>query len=138
MLTRDSILAAADLKTEDVDVPEWGGVVKVRVFSGASRDRLDAFLTSVVDAGGKLKDPTGLRSLVVILAACDEKGNALFSGKDAGALEQKNAVALNRVFEAAARINGLGAAFVSEAKADFFDGQSGSSGTVSPGSSAAP
>lgn len=133
MLTRDSILSAQDLKTEDVDVPEWGGTVKVRVFSGAARDRLDAFLAKVVDQSGKLKDPTGLRALVVILAACDEGGCALFSGKDAEALEQKSSVALNRVFEAAARINGLGATFVSEAKADFFDAPSEGSGTASPG-----
>ena len=29
-LTRDDILQAVDLKYEDVQVPEWGGVVRVR------------------------------------------------------------------------------------------------------------
>ena len=36
LLTRDEILAADDIKTEDVEVPEWGGDVRVSVMS---RDR---------------------------------------------------------------------------------------------------
>lgn len=129
-LTRDAILAASDLRVEAVDVPEWGGQVFVRVFSGASRDRLDAFLAKSLDASGKLRDPTGLRSLVVILAACDAAGEPLFSGKDAEALERKSSLALVRVFDAAAKLNGLGDTAINEAKADFFDGPSGKSGTA--------
>ena len=37
MLTRDAILNAADLKTEAVPVPEWGGDVLVRGLTGVSQ-----------------------------------------------------------------------------------------------------
>ena len=31
LLSKTAILAAQDLQTEDVEVPEWGGAVRVRV-----------------------------------------------------------------------------------------------------------
>ena len=34
LLTRDAILAAADIQTETVPVPEWGGEVAVRPLTG--------------------------------------------------------------------------------------------------------
>jgi hypothetical protein len=32
LLSKTAILCANDLQTEDVDVPEWGGAVRVRSF----------------------------------------------------------------------------------------------------------
>ena len=40
-LTRDAILAAEDLRTEEVPVPEWGGSVIVRTLRGDDRDAYD-------------------------------------------------------------------------------------------------
>ena len=37
-LSRDAILQREDIKTEDVEVPEWGGTVRVRGMSGVQRD----------------------------------------------------------------------------------------------------
>jgi hypothetical protein len=33
LLSKSAILCANDLQTEDVDVPEWGGAVRVRSFT---------------------------------------------------------------------------------------------------------
>ena len=41
LLSKTAILCANDLKTEDVDVPEWGGAVRVRSFTGRARDAFD-------------------------------------------------------------------------------------------------
>ena len=38
LLSKSAILCANDLQTEDVDVPEWGGTVRVRSFTGRERD----------------------------------------------------------------------------------------------------
>src|SRR6266568_7439297 len=35
LLNKAAILAATDIKTEDVEVPEWGGTVRVRTISAA-------------------------------------------------------------------------------------------------------
>lgn len=128
MLTRDTILAAKDLKTESIAVPEWGGEVLIRVFSGTQRDRLDAFIARSVDEKGKIKDPTGMRTLVVVLAACNEDGSALFRPEDMDALKAKSSIALNRIFDAASRLNGLAESGVESARESLAEGRSESSG----------
>lgn len=39
-LTRDAIIAAQDIRTEEIEVPEWGGALTVRGFTLAQRHRL--------------------------------------------------------------------------------------------------
>ena len=50
LLSKTAILTANDLQTEDVEVPEWGGAVRVRSFTGRERD---AFEASMVRGEGK-------------------------------------------------------------------------------------
>lgn len=100
-LSRADILGFKDSKIECVLVPEWGGEVYVKTFDGAARDRIEAH---VVACGSNVK---GLRSLVVSLSACDENGSELFTVEDIPALEKKSAVALDRVFAAASKLNRL-------------------------------
>ena len=42
LLSKTAILCANDLQTEDVEVPEWGGAVRVRSFTGRERDAFEA------------------------------------------------------------------------------------------------
>ena len=39
LLSKTAILAANDLKSEDIKVPEWDGAVRVRSFTGLSAMR---------------------------------------------------------------------------------------------------
>ena len=105
-LTRDAILKAHDLPTEDVEVPEWGGVVRVRGLTGAERD---AFEQSIVEQRGKntRMNLRNIRAKLVALTVVDEEGNRVFSDEDAEALGKKSAAALDRVFAAAQRLSGL-------------------------------
>ena len=109
-LNKASILAAHDVRIIPVEVPEWGGSVYVRTFSGRVRDSVDRFIASRLDAAGRLVDPSGLRIAVVIASACDKDGKLLFSPEDAPALEDKSAEALDRIFLAAKELNGMGGA----------------------------
>lgn len=106
MLTREAILQAVDLLTEDVEVPEWGGIVRVRGLTGAERDRFEG---SVVQVKGRkaAMNLHNLRARLVALTAIDEDGERLFSSKDVEALGEKSAAALERVFSAAQRLSGL-------------------------------
>lgn len=112
-LSRDDILMASDLQEEDVDVPEWGGTVRVRGLSGAERDR---FESSVVEMHGKkvVVKSENMRAKLVALCVVDESGGRVFSDRDVEALGQKSASALQRVFEAAQRLSGLTEADVEE------------------------
>jgi hypothetical protein len=115
ILSRDDILRAADLPTEEVHVPEWGGSVLVRGMTGAERD---AFESSVVElkAGNKATSVNmqNIRAKLVALTVVDEKGERLFSQADVELLGNKSAAALQRIFEAAQRLSGLTQADVEE------------------------
>lgn len=102
MLTREQILTADDRPSEIVQVPEWGGEVKVTTMSGTQRD---AFERSLND-NGKV-DTSNARAKFAAAVLVDEPGNALFSADDISALGAKSAAALDRVMAAAQRLNKL-------------------------------
>jgi hypothetical protein len=125
-LTRDVILQADDLLVEDVEVPEWGGVVRVRGLTGAERDDFEA---SVVEQRGKKTrlNMQNFRAKLVVRVAINGDGQRLFSDKDASRLGQKSAAALQRVFEVAQRLSGLSDQDVEELVGNFDEGQSAAS-----------
>ena len=104
-LTKSEILAAQDLATEEVEVPEWGGTVTVRTFTGDVRD---SFEQSLLGPDGKPRSSlAGVRARLVALTVVDEKGERLFTDDEVTALGAKSAKALDRVFTVAQRMNGL-------------------------------
>ncbi len=106
MLTREQILAAEDLKFEEVNVPEWGGKVRIKCMTGAERD---AFEADIYDVTGKdvQINRNNFRAKLLARTIVDEKGKRLFSDGDIKALGEKSAKALDIVFEAAQRLNAL-------------------------------
>ncbi len=106
LLRREDILAASDIQTEEVEVPEWGGCVLVRGMTGAERDEFEA---SVMERKGKnvrfnLNDA---RAKLVAACVVDEAGARVFSDSDVRLLTRKSAAALDRVAQAAQRLSGL-------------------------------
>ena len=97
LLSKSAILCANDLQTEDVDVPEWGGSVRVRSFTGRERD---AFEASMVRGEGKDRkvDLTNMRARLVGLTVIDEGGQRLFTDEEVDLLGAKSGAALDRVF----------------------------------------
>lgn len=106
ILTRDQILEAHDLGTEEVKVPEWGGSVLVKAMNGMERDKFEA---SMIEGRGKKQRTNfeNMRARLVALAVVDDKGERLFSDADVAALGKKSAAALDRVFTVAQRLNGI-------------------------------
>jgi hypothetical protein len=106
-LSREQILDAKDILIEPVHVPEWGGTVYVK---GLSRAERDAFETSVIETRGttQIMHLENARAKLCAMSICDEEGNRLFTEADVKELTKKSAVALNRVFQIAQRLSGLG------------------------------
>lgn len=109
-LTRESILEADDVPAEDVEVPEWGGSVRVQAMTGAERDKFEA---SMVGKGNK-PDLNNFRAKLAAACIVDDDGNRLFSESDVKGLGKKSAAALDRVANAAQRISALSAEDVDE------------------------
>jgi len=101
MLDAAAILAAGDIRVEALDVPEWGGRVYVKTWSGVERE---LFEVAVMDAGGKLARHA-FRAKVAQLSLCDAGGKLLFTADQIEALHAKSSTALDRVMTAADRIN---------------------------------
>jgi hypothetical protein len=99
LLTKEQILSVDDLPSEIIDVPEWGGKVKVRSLTGLERDGLEFQISQ--------QKVRNIRALFVSLSVIDETGNNLFTEDEASVLGKKNSRALDRIFNAAQRLSKL-------------------------------
>lgn len=130
LLSKAAILAAVDLKTEDVAVPAWGGTVRIRTMTGQERDE---FRAAIAATEGEAGVPIGKFSAALLVAACvDESGARLFTAGDMAALQAKAAASLDAPAAVAMRLNGLGAGAVEAAEKNSVSGQSADSGSALP------
>ncbi len=103
MLTKAQILAIDDRKFEDVDVPEWGGSVRIGSMSALARDGYDQLFTEIREKGLKVS----IRAHLAAACIVDENGDQIFEPSDVEALGKKSAKALIRIFNRCAELNGL-------------------------------
>lgn len=122
ILTKDQILQAEDMRTQEVDVPEWGGRVIVKTLSGNERDQFEESILS-----GAKRDFKGVRAKLVALSVVDENGKRLFTFEEANVLGEKSSRALDRVFGAAQRLSGFTQKDMEELAENLPEGQSGDS-----------
>jgi len=128
-LSKTEILAQDDLKTEDVQIPEWGGAwVRVRTLNASERDHFEA---STVQRNGKrvTTNLENIRARLCLLCMVDENGDRLFQEEDTFPLGGKSASALDRIFTVAQRLNGLRDQDVEELAGNSSAGQSEDSAT---------
>jgi len=109
-LTREEILAADDIVSETVAVPEWrrGGTGTV-IVRGLMGDERDDFEASCIRGKGRKTEVNYRNARAKLAARCmrNPDGSLMFSDDDVVALGKKSAAALNRVYEVAARLSGL-------------------------------
>ncbi len=128
-LSREAILSTEDIITEDVDVPEWGGKVRVKSMTGLERDAFDASLTTGV--GKDLKINTdNMRARLVAATCVDDLGALVFTPEDVAALGQHSGAALGRVSLVAQKLNGLTGADVEAMVESLGKGQSAGPGSA--------
>jgi hypothetical protein len=106
-LNRDQILHARDEQLEVVDVPEWGGRVRVRGMSGSQRDAFEESVFARDSSGDREFDGHDFKAKFVSRVIVDEHGTRMFTSEDVGKLSQRSARALQRVFNVGARLSGM-------------------------------
>lgn len=117
LLSKDAILSADDLESKEVEVPEWGGSVIVKAMSGEERDAFENSLTKrrPVIAGPRkgemetIPDTSNVHAKLVARTIVDPDGARLFNDGEIVALGKKSAAALQRVWDVAAELSGIGA-----------------------------
>lgn len=116
LLSAADILAAEDLESEYVEVPEWGGVVKVRCLTGSERARIGALMARDTKRSSEEDALASFTMRIVAASLVDEEGVNLFSQKDVQALGAKSAAVLARVYDVCRRLSGIGDEAAEEAE----------------------
>jgi hypothetical protein len=113
LLTKDQILNSSDIEYREIDVPEWGGSVRIAAMSGAERDSFEA---GMLDKKGKSDPKRLLNFRARFIASCivDADGKRLFTAGDVIALGKKSAAPISRVFDECRELNGMTEADIEE------------------------
>lgn len=106
MVSKETILQFKSKPTQTVDVPEWGGVIHVRVMSGAERD---AYEDETYTLNGKdvALNRRNARARLLVKCISDQDGNRLFTDSDAKTLGEQPADVLDKVYTVALKVNGF-------------------------------
>ena len=131
LLGRADILGREDRSYIDVKCREWGGTVRVQSLTGSERDQWEE---ACQEQKGKDKvfSTKQLREKLLSFCLVDADGKKLFSEGDIGLLADKNAAALTRLFDAARKLNAIGAQDVEDLVGNSEAVQDGSSISASP------
>ncbi len=121
-LSKEQILSSKDITTEAVDVPVWGGEVKVKLMTGLERDAFEQSITET--KGGLVKQNlANIRAKLVVRTVVDDNGDRVFDDKDAAELGKKSSTAIITVFDVSAKLNGLSGEDVEELAKNSDPGQ---------------
>ena len=104
MSLRDQILAANDIPSEKVPVPEWGVTVEVRGMTGAERTRI---MDKAVDQQGGVNLQFVYPEIVIATSFDDITGEQIFKPSDRDTLLNKSAVALDRLAQVGMKLSGF-------------------------------
>lgn len=116
LLSKEQIFAANDLQSVDVEVPEWGGSVKVKAMSAIDRINFEK--------SQKDMHSSELIIQLVILTCIDKDGNRLFTNDDLEQLQEKSPNAILRIFNEAIKLNLLNDDKLEEKAENFQKGHS--------------
>jgi len=105
-ITKADIVAFNDLKSETIEVPEWGGSVTIRRMTGGERDAYEADIFESKGSQLQLKREN-FRAKLIARCLVDDNGERMFSDGEIAALSKKSAAALDRLFAAYQRLNGM-------------------------------
>ncbi|MBR8344652.1 hypothetical protein [Burkholderia ambifaria] len=131
--TKQAVLDGTRLKTEPVPVPEFGEdmVVIVSEMSGLARD---AFISNQEQ---RMKAPVSEQQAeLLLLTVVDETGELVLTAGDIPALRAQSCFALDRMADAAMRLNGMQPKATEEAAKNSSAAPSGDSGSGSASTSA--
>lgn len=108
LLSKEQITTADDRQWEDVDVPEWGGTVRLLGMSGTERNAYQSSLV-VIGSNGSVQRMNMADQLAKLVGKClvGEDFERLFTDREIKALGAKNGAVLERLGKICQRLSGL-------------------------------
>lgn len=114
---REKILAADDIASETVEVPEWGVTVEVRGMNGADRSRI--LETAASSEDGKIGIGAMYVETVIASTYDPETGLRIFTDADRDDLMSKSASAIDRLATVGMRLSAMDGKAADQAKVTF-------------------
>lgn len=105
LLSKAEIETADARRFQDVEVPEWGGTVRLQVMSGQQLDEWEEWFSSQPRTDKGTVDQGGMRAKLVSMVLVDEAGMPVFTPEE---LNAKGKNALVRLFTIALSMNLIG------------------------------
>lgn len=99
-LDASAILAADDFEYEEVDVPEWGGKIRLKPLSAKDAEDFDRQVS-------KKNGDNNLLSRILATHAVDETGKPLFTMSQLTELSKKNLIVIKRLVRICQKISAL-------------------------------
>ncbi|MET9516384.1 hypothetical protein [Streptomyces sp. NPDC002994] len=128
LLTKTQIDSADDRKWEDVDVPEWGGEVRILGMSGTERNAYQSSLVVMGTNGAPQRvNLTDQLAKLLSKSMVDENFERLYTDREVKELGKKNGAVLERLSAVAQRLSGLRKEDVEAAAGKSAAAQSGAS-----------
>lgn len=100
---RAAILAASDLKTQDLPIAEWGVTVTLKSLTGKARDDMQVIV-------GNDKSVSNFEAALAVAAVVGDDGLPAFTSADVTALQDKSSAVITRIAKAVMAMNGMGPA----------------------------
>lgn len=113
MLSFDDIVSADDIKTEDVEVPEWGGFITVKVFS--KREQQDIRRAMMSSRSGDQADYDNFERMVVLTGLVTPS----ISADQYNLMLERSGNAFDTVLKAILTVNNMSEDSTEEAEAQF-------------------
>lgn len=112
LLGKEALLSRPPLKTEDVELPEFGGSIRVRQWTGAEWDEWQVYVSKLN------RDIRTMRAAGIAASVINDDGSLMFNMN--GDIESINsswpASAIERVWDAVRTINRIGKEELEEAE----------------------
>lgn len=119
LLTAAAISAAGDIATRDLEVPEWGGAVRLRMLTAAQREALGLAMSNAVPAAAdgeaatraqRLERMRVMRRELLRMSLVDAAGAELFTSETIDLLFARAPDPVDRLFAEAMAFNKMGPA----------------------------
>lgn len=112
-LSKEDIFQVEDISVETMEVPEWGGTIRLKPMTGAEKEGFEAEFQKRQQGENKI-NTRGFRGWLISRSVVNEDGELLFSKGDIAELSKKSAKVLEDVFEKCLEVNGIGQDAVEE------------------------
>lgn len=107
ILTKDQIFTANQLQHEDVEIPDWGGSVRIRELTVGEANEIRQLAESLSDKGDTLRTEAVSKKTLSLGAIDPSTGGRLFTEEDVERISERKSVGILMLAAAIMSLSGM-------------------------------